>query len=64
MNKIIRIINYFQKKKIYSLICLVILSSLVELLLLYSLQPIIYYFSDSSNSVNFYNFKFIFEKKF
>lgn len=64
MNKIIRIINYFQKKKIYSLICLVILSSLVELLLLYSLQPIIYYFSDSSNSVNFYNFKFIFEKNF
>lgn len=63
MNKIIRIINYFQKDKIYFLICLIIFASLVELLLLYLLQPIIYYFSGISDSIDLYNLKFFFEKK-
>jgi ABC-type bacteriocin/lantibiotic exporter with double-glycine peptidase domain len=63
MNKIIRIVNYFQKDKIYFLICLITFSSFVELLLLYLLQPIIYYFSGASNSINFYNLKFIFGEK-
>jgi ABC-type multidrug transport system fused ATPase/permease subunit len=63
MNKIIRIVNYFQKNKIYFLICLIVFASFVELLLLYLLQPIIYYFSDALNSINFYNLKFIFGKK-
>jgi ABC-type multidrug transport system fused ATPase/permease subunit len=62
MNRIIKIINYFQKDKIYFLIFLVIFSSLVELLLLYLLQPIIYYFSESSNSLNVHSLKFIFKK--
>jgi ABC-type bacteriocin/lantibiotic exporter with double-glycine peptidase domain len=63
MNKIIRIVNYFQKDKIYFLICLITFSSFVELLLLYLLQPIIYYFSGELNSINFYNLKFIFGEK-
>jgi len=63
MNKIIRIINYFQKDKIYFLIFLIIFASLVELLLLYLLQPIIYYFSGASDSIDLYNLKFFFEKK-
>ena len=63
MNKIFRVVNYFQKNKIYFLIFLITFSSLVELLLLYLLQPIIYYFSGVLNSINFYNLKFIFGEK-
>ena len=55
MNKIIKIVNYFQKNKIFFLIFIIIFASLVELLLLYLLQPLIYYFSGTSNSINFYS---------
>lgn len=63
MNKIIKIINYFQKDNIYFLISLIIFASLVELLLLYLLQPIIYYFSAISVSTDLYILKFFYEKK-
>ena len=63
MNKIIKIINYFQKDNIYFLICLIIFASLVELLLLYLLQPIIYYFSAISVSTDLYILKSFYEKK-
>lgn len=63
MNKIIKIVNYFQKNKIFFLIFIIIFASLVELLLLYLLQPLIYYFSGTSNSINFYSLEFIFGKE-